>query len=332
MNKTLIIAEAGVNHNGDMNTARKLCSAAKDSGADVVKFQTFSADLLTTNTVAQASYQSENLGKVESQYDMLKRLELSYDEFRELKKYCDAIGIVFNSTPFDKMSLDFLVDLGISFIKISSGDITNIPFIRYIGQKKLPVVLSTGMSHLSDVDIAVRTLQESYATEITLLHCTTDYPCPHDTVNLRAMNTLSSAFHLPVGYSDHTKGIEIPIAAVSLGATVIEKHFTLDHSMEGPDQKASTEPEEFARMVDAVRNVEKALGSGLKVPSSNEKEIAKIVLKRMLASRDILLGETILPDMVSLKRNDVGIPAQMWDCVIGAKAWKHFFKGEPIVL
>lgn len=332
MKRTLIIAEAGVNHNGDMDIAKKLCKAAKDSGADIVKFQTFSAESLTTNTVAQASYQSENLGKTESQYEMLKRLELSYDDFRELKKYCDSIGIVFNSTPFDIMSLDFLVELGVSFIKVSSGDITNIPFLRYIGQKKIPVVLSTGMSQLSDVDIAVRTLQESGSADITLLHCTTDYPCPYDSVNLKAMNTLSSAFQLPVGYSDHTKGMEIPIAAVSLGAKVIEKHFTLDQTMEGPDQKASTEPEEFARMVVSIRNVERALGSGLKVPSASEKEISKVVLKRMLAARDITPGETMLPDMVVLKRNDEGVPAQMWDYIIGAKAWKHFIKGEPIVL
>ena len=240
--RTCIIAEAGVNHNGDVAIAKKLCMAAKKAGADIVKFQTWITEKIITQNVKQADYQSENTGSNQSQFDMLKKLELSYDDFREIKKYCDEIGIIFASTADEQDSLDFLVDLGIPFIKIGSGDIGNIPYLRYMGTKKMPVILSTGMSTLGDVEISIQALREGGAKNIKLLHCTTNYPCPYNDVNLKAMDTLRTAFGLDVGYSDHTEGIEVAIAAVARGATIIEKHFTLDKNMDGPDHKASMEP------------------------------------------------------------------------------------------
>jgi len=331
-NKTLIIAEAGVNHNGDINIAKKLCLAAKESGADVVKFQTWITEKIITQTVEQADYQRINLGRDESQFAMLKSLELSHDSFREIKSYCDEIGIIFASTADEPESLNFLVDLGIPFIKIGSGDIGNIPFLRYVGTKKMPVILSTGMSSLGDVEISLQALRDGGAKDIKLLHCTTNYPCPYDTVNLNAMNTLKHAFCLPVGYSDHTEGIEIPVAAVSRGARVIEKHLTLDRNMEGPDQKASTEPNEFKAMVSAIRNVEVALGNGIKHPTAAEREISNVVLKRIVARRIIAKGQVICEDDLCVKRNDVGLLANAWDMVLGMVACKDYQKDEGIEL
>lgn len=332
MGKTLIIAEAGVNHNGKLDIALKLCDAAKTAGADVVKFQTWQTDRIITKNVAQAEYQTENTGKSESQYDMLKRLELSYDDFRKIKEHCDEIGIQFASTADEKWSLDFLIDLGIPFIKIGSGEVTNIPYLRYMGSKKLPVILSTGMSYLSDVDIAIRTLREAGCPDITVLHCTTNYPCPYDTVNLKAMQTLKNAFNLPVGYSDHTIGTDVSVAAVALGATVIEKHFTLDKNMEGPDHKASTEPEEFKRLVEGIRCIEKAIGTGEKVPSNEEKKISKVVLKRIVCTQTINKGDIFTEENITVLRNDKGLPSSMWDYIIGSKAKKDYTIGEAIEL
>lgn len=328
----LIIAEAGVNHNGDIELAKKLCKAAKDAGADVVKFQTWITEKIITENVEQAEYQAENTGNDQSQYNMLKALELTYDDFRVIKNYCDDIGIQFASTADEQDSLDFLVELGIPFIKVGSGDIGNISYLRYIGSKGIPIILSTGMSTLSDVEISLNALKEGGATDITLLHCTTNYPCPFDSVNLKAMDTLKNAFYLPIGYSDHTVGIEIPVAAVARGAQVIEKHFTLDRNMDGPDHIASTEPDEFKRMVEAIRNVEVAMGTGVKTPMPEESKISKVVLKKIVARRTIPAGKIIGPDDICVKRNDVGLPANAWDIIIGTRAAKDFVPDEGIII
>ena len=332
MSHTLIIAEAGVNHNGNVDIALQLCKAAKDSGADVVKFQTWKTEKIITKTVAQAKYQTENTGKTESQFDMLKRLELSYDDFRKIKEQCDRIGIQFASTADEEESLDFLISLGIPFIKIGSGEITNIPYLRILGSKKLPVILSSGMSTLAEVDTALTELRNAGATDITLLHCTTNYPCPMSDVNLKAMLTLKESFKIPVGYSDHTKGIEVPIAAVAMGAKVIEKHFTLNRKMEGPDHLASTEPEEFKKMVDSIRNIEKALGTGEKLPTKSEIDISKVVLKRCVASKNIRSGEIFNESNLTVKRNNKGLPSKYWDLLIGKKAIKDYEIDEAVEL
>lgn len=325
-----IIAEAGVNHNGSVEIAKQLCQAAKEAGADAVKFQTWITEKIITQNVKQAEYQIENTGSNESQYSMLKSLELTYEEVRAVKKFCDEIGIQFASTADEQDSLDFLVDLGIPYIKIGSGDIGNISYLRYIGSKCMPVILSTGMSTLADVEISVNALKEGGATEITLLHCTTNYPCPYDSVNLKAMDTLRHAFQVPVGYSDHTVGIEISVAAVARGARVIEKHFTLDRNMEGPDHVASTEPNEFKRMVDAIRNVECALGTGRKEPTAAEKEISQVVLKRIVAKHFIPEGKIIEEEDITVKRNEFGLPARAWDLVVGTKARKDYYTDEGV--
>lgn len=332
MDKCLIIAEAGVNHNGDLNTALKLCDAAKEAGADVVKFQTWKTEAIITKTVAQAEYQQENIGVQESQFDMLKRLELSYDDFRKIKEHCDSIGILFASTADEAESLDFLISIGIPFIKIGSGEIGNVSYLRYMGSKKMPVILSTGMSSLADIDISIQALREGGATDITLLHCTTSYPCAFENVNLNAMNTIRDAFKLPVGYSDHTLGNTVAIAAVAMGAKVVEKHFTLDKNMEGPDHKASSTPDEFKEYVKAIRDIEAAMGTGEKVPTKVEKEISKVVLKRIVAKRPIKEGQVITDGDICVKRNDVGLPCNKWDIILGTKARKDYAVDEGIVL
>lgn len=325
-----VIAEAGVNHNGDVNIAKKLCLAAKEAGANAIKFQTWVTEKIITKNVKQASYQMKNTRNENSQFAMLKPLELSYNEFREVKAYCDNIDIQFVSTADEKDSLDFLIEIGIPFIKVGSGDIGNISYLRYIGTKHMPVILSTGMSSLADVEFSVRALRDGGAADIVLLHCTTNYPCPYDSVNLYAMDTLRNAFGLPVGYSDHTIGIEVSIAAVARGAQVIEKHFTLDRSMEGPDHLASTEPKEFKKMVEAIRNVEKAFGTGIKEPTIGEREISKVVLKRIVARKPISAGMMIKEDDICVKRNKTGLPASAWDIVVGTKARKNFAADEGI--
>lgn len=330
--KCLIIAEAGVNHNGDLNTALKLCDAAKEAGADVVKFQIWKTEAIITKKVAQAEYQQENTGIQESQFDMLKRLELSYEDFRKIKEYCDSIGIIFASTADEADSLDFLISIGIPFIKIGSGEIGNVSFLRYMGSKKMPVILSTGMSSLSDIDISIQALREGGATDITLLHCTTSYPCVFENVNLNAMNTIRDAFKLPVGYSDHTLGSTVAIAAVAMGAKVVEKHFTLDKNMEGPDHKASSTPDEFKEFVQSIRNIEKAMGNGEKVPTQVEKEISKVVLKRIVAKRPIAENQVITEEDICVKRNDIGLSCDKWDILVGTKARKEFAIDEGVLL
>lgn len=328
----MIIAEAGVNHNGDVELALRLCDAAKEAGADVVKFQTWITDRLITRQVAQAKYQTSNLGVKQSQYNMLKELELSQNDFRRIKEYCDQIGIIFASTADEPDSLDFLVSIGIPFIKVGSGEIGNIPYLRYIGSKKLPVILSTGMSSISDVDMSIRALTEGGVHDIILLHCTTSYPCAVSDVNLRAMLTLQDAFHYPIGYSDHTVGIEAAVAAVSLGAKVVEKHFTLDCNMNGPDHVASTEPVEFAKMVTAIHNVERMMGDGIKRPTIAEQNISKVVKKRIVASRKIQKGEVFSEHNICVKRNDAGLPAMYWDMIIGNISNNNYDVDEGIEL
>ena len=330
--KCLIIAEAGVNHNGNVDMAFRLCDAAKEAGADVIKFQTWKTDLIITRNVAQAEYQRENTGVSESQYDMLKKLELTQDEFRRIKEYCDSIGITFASTADESESLDFLISLGIPFIKIGSGEIGNISYLRYMGSKKMPIILSTGMSSLADIDISLQALREGGATDITLLHCTTSYPCAFENVNLNAMSTIREAFKLPVGYSDHTLGNTVAVAAVAMGARVIEKHFTLDKDMEGPDHKASSNPEEFSALVREIRNIEAAMGTGIKEATPIEKEISRVVIKRIVAKRPIKEGQIIREEDICVKRNDIGLTCNKWDIVLGTKARRDYSIDEGIEL
>lgn len=330
--RCLIIAEAGVNHNGNLELALKLCDAAKKAGADVIKFQTWKTEAIITKTVSQAEYQKENTGIEQTQFEMLKSLELSYGDFAKIKEYCDSIGIVFSSTADETESLDFLLTLGIPFIKIGSGDIGNIPYLRYIGSKSMPIILSTGMSSLADIDISLQALKEGGATDITLLHCTTSYPCTFENVNLNAMRTIKDAFKLPVGYSDHTSGSSVSVAAVAMGAKVIEKHFTLDKNMEGPDHQASLNPKEFKLLVKEIRNIEAAMGDGRKIPTDTEKEISKVVLKRIVARRLINKDQIIKYEDICIKRNDSGMMAKDWDMIIGAKANKDYNIDEGIEL
>ena len=325
-----IIAEAGVNHNGRLDLALQLCDAAKDAGVDAIKFQTWKTELIISKNTEMADYQKKNLGNDDSQYDMLKKLELSYDNFRLIKGYCDNIGIQFLSTADETESLDFLCELGMPLIKLGSGEITNIPYLRYCAKKNMPLIISTGMCNLSDVATAFDVLSEAGAKDITVLHCTTNYPCPMDEVNLRAMQTMKDAFKCKVGYSDHTMGTEIPIAAVAMGAEIIEKHFTLDRNMEGPDHKASLEPQELKYMVDCIRNIEVALGDGIKKPNASEVEISKVVLKSIVAKAAIKKGDILTSDNITIKRAGSGIPAAHWDMIVGTKALHDFDIDEPI--
>ena len=327
-----IIAEAGVNHNGQLDLALKLCDAAKEAGVDAVKFQTWKTENIVTAQAKQAAYQTKNTGVEESQYDMLKKLELSYDHFRYIKCYCEKIGIDFLSTPDEEDSLKFLASLGLPFIKIGSGEVTNIPYLRKIASYGKPVILSTGMSTLAQVATAYDILLRAGAYKVSLLHCTTNYPCPYDEVNLRAMQTLKDAFKCQVGYSDHTMGTEIPVAAVAMGAEIIEKHFTLDRNMEGPDHKASLEPAELKLMVQQIRHIEQSLGDGIKRPNKSEAENAKVVQKSILAKSPIKKGEVLTEEVLTVKRAGTGISAALWDSVVGSPAIKDFNIDEPIVL
>lgn len=328
-----IIAEAGVNHNGNIDLAFKLCDAAKEAGADAVKFQTWKTEKIVTKLADMASYQQDNiLNKTQSQFDMLKALELSYDSFIKIKEHCKNIDIEFLSTPDEEESLEFLYKLGLPFIKLGSGEVTNLPYLRKVGSLKTDVILSTGMSYLSEVEIAYRTLLEYGAKSVSLLHCTTNYPCPIDEVNLTAMQTLRNAFKCKVGYSDHTLGIEIPVAAVALGAEIIEKHFTLDQNMDGPDHKASLNPLQLKLMVSSIRNIEKALGDGIKKPNKSELIISEVVLKRIVAKAHINAGDILNENNLTVKRSSEGIKASMWDFVVGHKANMNYEIDDPIKL
>lgn len=329
---TLIVAEAGVNHNGSLETAKKLAKTAKLCGADIVKFQTAKLDSIVSKNAKMANYQKQNTGKNISQKEMLERLLLSFDEFVELSNYCQMIGISFLSTPFDLDSLLFLERFNFNVWKIPSGEITNLPYLEKIAGNHSDIILSTGMSNLDEIDAALNVLHLNGAGKITLLHCNTQYPTPMEDVNLNAMLTLKDRYKCDVGYSDHTLGIEVPIAAVALGATVIEKHFTLDRNMEGPDHKASLEPNEFKSMVSAIRNIEKALGTGNKVASPSETENKDIARKSIVASRMIKKGEVFTKDNITTKRPGSGISPMRWYNVIGAVAKRDFQEDELIEL
>lgn len=319
--KVFIIAEAGVNHNGDPALARQLVDAAVAAGADAVKFQTFKAEEVATPQAGRAPYQVENMPTHrENQLEMIRRLELDYLAFRELSEYCGQQGIMFLSSAFDLESVDFLGELGVPYFKIPSGEINNYPYLRRVGATGRSVILSTGMATLGEVEQALEILKGSGATDITLLHCTTNYPTPPEEVNLRAMLTMKQAFGLPVGYSDHTMGVAIPIAAAALGAEVIEKHLTLDRGLPGPDHRASLEPGEFKEMVAAIRQVEKSLGDGIKRPAPGELAIMPAARRSLVAARDIAAGEIITASCLVAKRPGTGIPPSYWDLVVGRRA------------
>jgi N,N'-diacetyllegionaminate synthase len=330
--KTFIIAEAGVNHNGSIEIARKLIDVAAEAGADAVKFQTFKAEKLVSRVVPKAQYQKGTTDKEESQLKMLKKLELDAAAHKELIKYCKKKGISFLSTPFDVESIDFLNRLGLKILKIPSGEITNLPYLRKIGPLKKKIIMSTGMADLGEIEDALEilTLAGTKKENITVLHCNTEYPTPFEDVNLLAMLTINEAFKVNVGYSDHTLGIEVPIAAVALGATVIEKHFTLDRNMEGPDHKASLEPDELKTMVQAIRNIEEALGNGIKKPSRSEEKNKPIARKSIIAARNIRKGETFSENNIVTKRPGIGINPMEWTLIIGRKAKKDFLRDEII--
>lgn len=330
MEKVYIIAEAGDNHNGDFNTALKLVDVAKRAGADCVKFQTFVTEEIISKYAEMAEYQKKNTGKEESQFEMVKRLELSFDEFRKIKEYCDRVGIQFLSTPFDLKSVDFLNELGVPFFKIPSGEITNYPYLIKIAHTGKPVVMSTGMCEPDEILAAINVLEKNGSGEITLLHCNTEYPTPLKDVNLYAMRTMKKMFGKKVGYSDHTKGIEVPVAAVALGACVIEKHFTLDKNMPGPDHKASLEPDELGRMVKNIRNIEIALGDGVKRVSESERKNIAIARKSIVARRYIQEGEILTEENLAVKRPGTGINPMQWMEVLGTRAVRDFKEDELI--
>lgn len=322
--RTLIIAEAGVNHNGDICIAKQLIDAAADAGADIVKFQTFKAENLVIQAAQKAEYQLQTTSKEESQFQMLKKLELSFEDHKDLIKYAKEKNIGFLSTPFDLDSLQLLIDVGIDTIKLPSGEITNYPLLKKSAETGKRIILSTGMSDLKEIIAAVKVLKDNGAGEIILLHCNTQYPTLFEDVNLNAMKTIAEATGLPVGYSDHTNGIEVPIAAVALGATVIEKHFTLDRNMEGPDHKASLEPLELKAMVSAIRNIEKAMGDGVKQPSYSERENIKIVRKSIIASCDIQKGDIFTEMNITTKRPGTGMNPMRWQALLGTLAKKDY--------
>jgi N,N'-diacetyllegionaminate synthase len=330
MSHVLIIAEAGVNHNGSLELALKLVDAARESGADAVKFQTFRADLLATRTAHKAAYQERTTADSESQFEMLKRLELDASAHRHLMDHCRKIGIQFLSSPFDMDSTDLLAAMELPIYKVPSGEITNFPFLEHVASKGKPIILSTGMSTLIEVEEAVSALQAAGASQLTLLHCVTEYPAPFAEVNLRAMLTLKSAFGLPVGYSDHTPGIEISIAAVALGAEVIEKHFTLDRDLPGPDHAASLEPNELKQMVDAIRHVEAALGTGIKAPAPCEIPNMSVARKSVVASHALRAGHQLTVSDMDIKRPGNGLAPKLLPSLVGRTLRTEIEKDEVI--
>lgn len=330
--RTFIIAEAGVNHNGDIKQAKGLIDIAKSAGADAVKFQTYKSENVVSKFAKKAVYQKEATKAGESQLDMVKKLELSYCDFRELKKYCDEKEILFLSTPFDLESIDFLESLNIPIYKVPSGEITNLPYLMKIACTGKPVIMSTGMSDLVEVELALGVLRDNGAGTITLLHCNTQYPTPFGDANIKAMLTLKECFGVEVGYSDHTLGIEAPIAAIALGAAVIEKHFTLDKDMEGPDHKASLGPQELKAMVSSIRNIELALGDGIKRPSKSEMPNKEVARKSIVAKQNIDKGEPFTEDNLTIKRPGNGISPMKWFEVLGMIAERDFYEDELIEL
>ena len=327
MGKIFIIAEAGVNHNGSLEVAKKLVDKAKEAGADCVKFQTFKAENVVNKSAKKAKYQIENTKNNDSQLEMIKKFELSFDDFKELKSYCDKKEIMFLSTPFDLESVEFLHNMNLGLFKIPSGEITNLPYLRKINSYKNDVILSTGMSTLDEIKEALNILSDC---KMSLLHCTTQYPTPYNSVNMNAMLTLKKEFHLKTGYSDHTQGIEIAVMAAAMGAEIIEKHFTLDKNMDGPDHKASLEPNELKQMVQAIRNVEMAFGSGIKEVQETERENMEIARKSIVAKCKIKKGEVLNEKNLTVKRPGSGISPMKWDEMIGKIAQKDYFEDELI--
>lgn len=330
MSRVFVIAEAGVNHNGDIEIAKQLIDAASEAGADAVKFQTFQADSLVCRTAKKAEYQLETTDRTETQYDMLKKLELTPQMHRELIEHCLKRNIMFLSTPFDLESIKLLSELGMQIYKIPSGEITNLPYLREIAKQQKKIILSTGMSSMDEVKAAVNVLKNNGTEELTLLHCNTQYPTPISDVNLLAMVKMREETGLPVGYSDHTQGIEVPIAAAALGAEVIEKHFTLDRKMEGPDHKASLEPQELMQMVVGIRKIESALGSKIKQVSESEMLNVAIVRKSIVAAANIKRGEKYTEKNLTTKRPATGISPMLWDEVIGKTADRDYKVDEMI--
>ena len=330
MSKVYIIAEAGVNHNGSLDIAKKLVDEAKKSGADCIKFQTFIAENIISKNAKQAKYQTKNIGKEQSQLEMIKKLELSFEDFKQLNNYCIEKNIDFLSTAFDLESIDFLESLGMNTWKIPSGEITNLPYLIKIAKLKKKVILSTGMSTMQEIEDAVNIFKKYGTNDITILHCTTQYPTLFEDVNLNAMLSIKEKFGYDVGYSDHTKGIEVPIAAVALGATVIEKHFTLDNNMIGPDHKASLQPDELKKMVESIRNIELSLGDGRKVVANSEKENMSIARKSIVAKKSIRKGQLLSEENITVKRPGDGISPMKWFDVLGTVAIRDFEEDELI--
>jgi len=332
--RTLIIAEAGVNHNGDIRLAKKLIDVAAMAGVDIVKFQTFNASRQVTSNAQKADYQIQTEDDKESQHEMLRRLELTDDMHRELIAHCATHNIGFFSTGFDIESIDLLLSLGQRHFKIPSGEITNLPYLRHIGKIGKPVFLSTGMSTLGDIESAIDALEQAGTArdQITVMHCTTEYPAPINEVNLRAMQSIHAAFGVPVGYSDHTAGIDVAIAAVAMGATVIEKHFTIDRNLPGPDHKASLEPTELIAMTAAIRNIEIAVGDGIKRLTSSEIRNQSVSRKSLVAAREIKIGEVFTFENMTAKRPGTGVSPMRWDEFIGKKARRDFVMDEQIDL
>jgi len=327
-----IIAEAGVNHNGSVEIAKKLIDVASSAGADAVKFQTFKAETLVAKSAQKAAYQNNTTDKNESQYEMLKKLELDEETHKELMLYCKKKSIQFLSTPFDYESIELLDALGLELFKIPSGEITNLPYLRHIGKYNKDIVLSTGMSDIGEIEDALDVLYRAGTdkNKITVLHANTEYPTPMEDVNLKAMVTIGNTFDISYGYSDHTLGIEVDIAAVAMGASIIEKHFTLDKTMEGPDHKASLEPDELKSMVIAIRNIELALGSRIKKPSKSEKPNIQIARKSILAKQKIKKGEIFTDKNLTIMRPGQGISPMRWDEMMGEKAQKEYDEGDLI--
>jgi N,N'-diacetyllegionaminate synthase len=333
LRRTLIIAEAGVNHNGSMELAKKLIDTAKDAGADMVKFQSFKAENLVSKTAKKADYQLNNTDRSESQFDMLKKLELNYDQHIEMIRYCKSKQIEFLSTPFDEESIELLKKLGIKTGKIPSGEITNLPYLKKMAASFGSLILSTGMSNMNEIRDALGVLTSSGVSameNITVLHCNTEYPTPFEDVNLNAMQTIADEFSVKVGYSDHTPGIEVSIAAVALGALVIEKHFTLDRNLDGPDHKASLEPAELKTMVQSIRHVELAMGRPKKEPTPSELKNRAIARRSIVAARDIAAGEIFTESNLTTKRPGTGISPMLWDQLIGKMAIRNFTQDEII--
>ncbi len=328
--KTLIIAEAGVNHNGSFELAKKLVDKAVEAGADIVKFQTCKAENVISRYADKAEYQKATTGEADTQLDMVRKLMLTYEEYGKLKEYCDEKGIGFLSTAFDLPSVDYLHSIGMKLWKIPSGEITNLPLLIKIAELHEPIIMSTGMSELYEVDNAVRVLKKHGASDITLLHCTTEYPAPYEDVNLKAMETMKYTFDLPIGYSDHTKGLEIPVAAVARGASVIEKHFTLDRNMEGPDHKASIEPDELKQMVAMIRHVEVAIGDGIKKVSPSEEKNQAIARKSIIAKTAIKAGDVFTEENITTKRPGSGINPMHWFELLGKTA-KHDYEEDYLI-